>query len=70
MIYEIFKEISKLSKLFGGKSEQNYSKHIKNKIFTHAVPVVVENLSEHLRISVEHVRLANRVIEQLFFWTS
>lgn len=44
--------------------------HIKNKIFTHAVPVVVENLSEHLWISVEHVRLANRVIEQLFFWTS
>lgn len=44
--------------------------HIFYKIFTHAVPVVVENLSEHLGISVEHVRLANRVIEQLFLWTS
>ena len=44
--------------------------HIKNKISSHAVPVVVENLSEHLGISVEHVRLANRVIEQFFFWTS
>lgn len=44
--------------------------HIFYKIFTHAVPVVVENSSEHLGISVEHVRLANRVIEQLFLWTS